>query len=281
MKTELDEEWKNWIRVNVERGCSRDELYRILIDEGFADGTVEAALQHKPDVDISRIANPLRANPLRAGPEAVAPRNDGTAAALARLPGLKRFDSPRIELYTAEGFLDAAECRRVVKTMQGRLRESTITAPGEPDKYFRVSRTCDLGCLDDASVRQVDRKICAALGMAEAWAEPTQGQHYDPGGEFKAHTDYFEQYELTNFSTPTLGQRSWTFMVYLNEPEAGGETAFVNVGLVVKPRLGMAVIWSNLLPDGRPNPDTLHHGMPVRSGHKDIITKWFRAPARR
>jgi prolyl 4-hydroxylase len=38
------------------------------------------------------------------------------------------------------------------------------------------------------------------------------------------------------------------------------------------------VIWNSLLPDGRPNYDTLHHGMPVKAGHKAIITKWFRQP---
>jgi prolyl 4-hydroxylase len=40
----------------------------------------------------------------------------------------------------------------------------------------------------------------------------------------------------------------------------------------------MAVIWNNLYPDGTPNPDTLHQGMPVKAGHKAIITKWFRKP---
>jgi hypothetical protein len=24
----------------------------------------------------------------------------------------------------------------------------------------------------------------------------------------------------------------------------------------------------------------MHHGMPVKSGHKDIVTKWFRLPRR-
>jgi prolyl 4-hydroxylase len=68
-------------------------------------------------------------------------------------------------------------------------------------------------------------------------------------------------------------------MIYLNDVESGGETAFVNVGLVLPPKAGMAVIWNNLYPDGTPNPDTLHQGMPVKAGHKAIITKWFRKPA--
>ena len=46
------------------------------------------------------------------------------------------------------------------------------------------------------------------------------------------------------------------------------------------PRLGQAIIWNNLYQDGRPNPDTLHHGMPVEQGYKAVITKWFRQRGR-
>lgn len=239
---ELDSEWKEWVRHNVERGCSRDELFRILVSEGFAREAAHRAL------------NPVR------------------------IAQSRRLDTPRAEIYTAEEFLPAADCARLVELMRAHLRPSTITVADEPDKFFRRSQTCDLGLLDDPVVRAVDRRICEALGIDPSLAEPTQGQRYEPGDEFKAHTDYFESYELEKFSTPAWGQRSWTFMIYLDEPEAGGETAFVNLGLSVRPRTGRALVWNNLRPDGTPNPDTLHHGMPVASGSKSIITKWFRRP---
>src|SRR4051812_46179572 len=31
----INAEWSEWIKTNVERGCSRDVLFRILADEGF------------------------------------------------------------------------------------------------------------------------------------------------------------------------------------------------------------------------------------------------------
>jgi len=193
-------------------------------------------------------------------------------------PVLSRMDTERAELYVIEDFLDAAECRRVIEIMRGSLRRSTITVENEPDKYFRKSRTCDLSFIDVPVVRRLDRMICDTVRIPPALAEPTQGQYYDVGDEFKPHTDYFEAYELERFSTPTLGQRSWTFMLYLNEPEGGGETAFVNLGLSIQPKTGRAVVWNNLTPLGEPNPDTLHQGTPVTAGHKAIITKWFRRP---
>ena len=72
------------------------------------------------------------------------------------------------------------------------------------------------------------------------------------------------------------GQRTWTAMAYLNEPEEGGATRFRTIGKTIRPELGKLIAWNNLLPDGRPNPATLHQGMKVRRGVKYVITKWFR-----
>jgi prolyl 4-hydroxylase len=74
----------------------------------------------------------------------------------------------------------------------------------------------------------------------------------------------------------TRGQRTWTFMVYLNEGMKGGGTKFFAIHRVFTPKKGTAVVWNNLYPDGSPNHDTLHSGLPVEAGHKIVITKWFR-----
>lgn len=262
LKKPLNDEWRAWIRLNVARGCSRDELARILLNEGFdfvAIGTELGLMASTP-------------------PAASPPRlQQDTAPKAALLPGLQRHGEPLLELYTADQFLDVRTCKALVELIKASLRPSTISSQGAPEAGFRTSRTCDL---DERYpvVRDLNRKICAALGADPAYAEASQGQYYEVSQEFKAHTDYFESYELERFSTATWGQRSWTFMVYLNEPQAGGETSFVDAGLSFKPKLGQAVIWNNLRPDGQPNPHTLHQGAPVASGAKAIITKWFRRP---
>ena len=68
-------------------------------------------------------------------------------------------------------------------------------------------------------------------------------------------------------------------MIYLNQPEDGGATRFKLIGKTVQPETGKLLAWNNLLPDGRPNPATLHQGMRVRKGNKYILTKWFRERA--
>ena len=140
---------------------------------------------------------------------------------------LKRFASDRVELYTAERFLEPAECEELIDIIKQHLRPSTISHDGTADNSFRTSRTCDL-VGGEKAVRMLDERICGAMGIDPAMAEPSQGQYYELGQEFKPHTDYFEPYELERNATRTLGQRTWTFMIYLNDVESGGHTAFVN-----------------------------------------------------
>ena len=102
-----------------------------------------------------------------------------------------------------------------------------------------------------------------------------QGQRYAVGQQFKLHTDYFEATSYAEHCA-RAGQRTWTAMVYLNTPAAGGATRFKVLDKIVPAEAGKLLCWNNLLPDGRPNGATLHQGMKVRTGVKYIITKWFR-----
>jgi prolyl 4-hydroxylase len=257
MARTFDAEWLGWLRTNVQRGCARRELRDILLKNGFDEAAIQAA--------FNEVANP---------PAMAAPPPERPAI---NVPNAKRVASSSIELYTAEAFLSAAECRALVALIRKSLRPSTISVPptGEPDTRFRTSRTCDLVGSQQAIVALND-KVHAAMGIDGAFAEPSQGQWYDVGQEFKPHTDFFKDYELEHFSTPTWGQRTWTFMIYLNEPEGGGGTRFTDLDLTIEPRAGTAVFWNNLTPAGECNHFTRHQGMPVTAGKKVIITKWFR-----
>lgn len=123
----------------------------------------------------------------------------------------------------------------------------------------------------------LDKKIIDTLGSGIGENEIIQAQHYSVGQEFKAHTDYFEPgaEEYKNHCT-TRGQRTWTFMVYLNDCCDGGETEFTKLGYRFKPIQGKALVWNNLHIDGTPNPLTIHQAHPITSGEKMVVTKWFR-----
>ena len=65
-------------------------------------------------------------------------------------------------------------------------------------------------------------------------------------------------------------------MAFLSVPETGGETYFPRIDVKIPPRAGSLVMWNNLDAKGEPNTDTLHQGLPVLTGTKHIITKWYR-----
>ena len=198
-----------------------------------------------------------------------------TAQILAAQPGVQKVPSPKLDLFIRRGFLSPEECAPIVAMIDRHRRPSTI-ADDLGDPSFRTSETCDLDAADPA-VEALNARIAALTGLDPAHGEPVQGQRYALGQEFKAHTDYFEPGGLDfNAMTRVAGQRTWTVMIYLNEPEAGGATRFKTIGKMIQPETGKLLAWSNLRPDGRPNVNTLHHGMKVRAGTKYVVTKWFR-----
>lgn len=189
--------------------------------------------------------------------------------------GLQRVPHPKIELFQLKDFVNAELRAELIRLIDLGRRPSTI-ADANGDDYFRTSETCDLS-REDPAVEQLESLFFALNGIDPALGEPVQGQRYDVGQEFKAHTDYFTPHgaDYEQYCGET-GQRTWTFMVYLNEVEAGGATRFKVVGKTFQPEAGRLLCWNNQRPDGSVNPNTLHHGMKVRKGVKYVITKWYR-----
>ena len=197
------------------------------------------------------------------------------AERLRSLAGVQRVPNPKLELFVVRDFLDAASCAALIERIDARRRPSQI-ADDQGIANFRTSETCELDSAD-AVVAGVNEAISQLLGVSLLLSEPIQGQRYAVGQEFKPHTDTFEPSGADYFRhCAESGNRSWTAMIYLNQPDDGGATRFKAIGKTVQPEAGKLLAWNNLLPDGRPNPATIHQGMKVRRGTKYIVTKWFR-----
>jgi prolyl 4-hydroxylase len=194
---------------------------------------------------------------------------------LARAAGVQRVPTRELELFIVRSFLDPATCAALIERIDARKRPSDIV-DDTGIAHFRTSETCDLDSADPV-VAKVERRISDLLALPLDQGEPLQGQRYAPGQEFRPHTDTFNPggYDFL-VHTERGGQRSWTAMIYLNEPEDGGATRFKTIGKTIQPETGKLLTWNNLLPDGTPNSATLHQGMKVRRGTKYVLTKWFR-----
>ena len=203
-----------------------------------------------------------------------APGESSTDILLAH-PGVKRFPSSRLDLFVLRDFLSGEECETLCAMIETQHRPSTI-ANYNGDDAFRTSSTCDL-YRDDPIVAALANKLAALSGIDIAHAEPLQGQRYAVGQEFKAHTDYFEpnNADFEKYCS-VAGQRTWTFMIYLNDVEAGGATRFKVIDKLIQPERGKLVAWNDRRADGSLNAATLHHAMKVRKGFKYVITQWYR-----
>lgn len=275
MKTVFEETWKNWIKTNVDNGQDKNGIFKILLDEGYTYGAIAKEMQFEPDIPVNRLKNPFDAE--RKAQTRRAKVNYGQPIDRHNIfiPNANVLDTDKLEMYTLEHFLNPEECQKLIQLIRSKLRPSGLSSY-EEDNTFRTSQTCILAAINDPFVKEIDHRICQTMGIDSSYSESIQGQHYEIGQEFKAHTDFFEPHEIEEHGGK-MGQRTYTFMIYLNDTPEGGETEFLNINTKFSPKAGTAIIWNSLDSHGVTNSHSLHHAHPVLQGNKTIITKWFRS----
>jgi prolyl 4-hydroxylase len=186
-----------------------------------------------------------------------------------------RQPATNMDMYLVPDFLSAEECSELIALIDADAKPSTRLA-SDADPTFRTSHTCHL-LPSHAVVAETERRMAELLGIELRFSETLQGQRYFTGQQFKTHNDYVAGGQhYSEIVAREGGQRTWTAMVFLNEPEAGGQTNFERAGIRIAPRTGTLLTWNNLDRSGLPNPYTHHEGMKVEGGSKYVLTKWFR-----
>lgn len=214
-----------------------------------------------PDPDAARAM--LAADPGAAAQLALL---DAAAAAWVNEPVR---EDPRIEW--RRGLFSAAECRYLMDRAEPLLRPSFVVDPKSGARIphpVRTSAGMNFGpTQEDLVVAMLNCRIAAATGTQAGWGEPLHILRYAPGEEYRPHLDAL---------TGAANQRRWTVLVYLNDGFDGGETAFSELGIVVKGAAGDALLFDNTDTQGHPDPRTVHAGRPVTSGVKWLATRWIR-----
>ena len=190
-------------------------------------------------------------------------------------PRAQRVETDAAEIWTVPDFMGADECADLVAMIDRTCQPSVVFDHG----YAEVWRTSHSGNVDrdNPFVHMLESRIDALLGIPHAYGETMQGQRYQVGQEFKYHLDLFwTKADYWKKESKQGGQRSITAMCFLNDVDAGGDTAFTELGISVAPERGKLLVWNNHTPTGQPNEKTMHAGTPVIEGTKYIITKWYR-----
>lgn len=200
------------------------------------------------------------------------------AQALITPPPFERL-SERASVAALRGFATPAMCAWLIARARDGLGPSTVNAPpGEKPHSVRTAQSCAFGPQDRDMVLAVfqARAARAARGPVEFHEAPNVIS-YERGEEFSVHVDFVDP-AVPDFARElaVLGQRTVTFVTYLNEDFDGAETHFPALGFKFRGRTGDALVFSNVHPDGSPDRNTVHAGLPPTRGRKWVLSQWLR-----
>ena len=190
----------------------------------------------------------------------------------------QHFDAPRV--LTFERFLSPSLCRWIIERARPSLEAARVIHAeegGAKVDSIRTNTGMGFSLIDTDLVMQLTQaRIAAAIGVPMAHQEPTNILHYEPGQEYRPHYDFVDP-GVAHFQQQlmTVGQRTVTFLIYLNDDYQDGATAFPRLDWSFKGKAGDAIAFWNLT-DGKPDTRTLHAGTPPVGGIKWLFSKWVR-----
>ena len=275
----LDAAWRDWLNDNIARGCTPQSMIDAMVAAGYARGLAETAVRQAAGGTVSAAAAPA-GGAYQYDPAPV-PAGNYVQAAGRDIPVLVRCDQPQVIVFG--DVLTAEECDEVIARARHRLQRSTTVEPATGREFVIRERTSEGMYFtpgEDDLIDTVQQRIAALMHWPAQNGEGLQVLHYRPGGEYRAHFDYFPP-EQTGSGTHLAngGQRVATLILYLNDVEDGGETTFPSAGITVSARRGNAVYFRYLNGQRQLDPLSLHAGAPVRAGEKWILTQWMRERA--
>eukprot|EP01039_Chlorochromonas_danica_P003272 gene3272-3586_t len=181
---------------------------------------------------------------------------------------------------TFENFTTSEEGEALVGAIE-RWERSTDTGSmneyGESGRVLSSGRTssngwCNHGCEEHPLVKQIFERIEDVTHIPRSHYESFQVLRYGLNQYYNVHHDC-----SASDARLACGPRILTFFLYLSDVEEGGETAFPQLGLAVRPKRGRAVLWPSTLDHNLEEVDsrTVHEARPVRKGLKLAANSWI------
>jgi hypothetical protein len=201
------------------------------------------------------------------------------AAWLAPPPAIDLNASPLVR--SLPNFLSPAVCRWLIERARPLLSRALIYE-GVTKKTMahpaRSNNAAMFSLLDtDFICVLMERRICRSLTVPFRQLEAPAVLHYAEGNEITEHFDFVDP-NVPDYDQEIAqrGQRIVTFLVYLNDDYADGETQFPRLDISHKGRTGEGLYFLNSLADGRADLRTLHAGRPPTRGQKWIVSQFVR-----
>ena len=265
-------ELREWILSTTRAGHSVEAVLKLMQETGYdprqSRSIVAAVLKMPPTALDAYTQAPKQPGRRTRHPEAPQMTIDGRTIHVAL-----SVESPALRVLN--DLLSHDECDALIEEAKPRLqRAMTVDISGKHQvDARRTSEGMFFGIGESPLIKRIEKRIATLLSIPVDHGEGLQVLHYLPGQQYEPHHDWFDP-EQSGFAAITAkgGQRIASLVMYLNTPEAGGGTAFPEIGLTVTAWRGSAVYFAYDTGDTA----SLHAGLPVSKGEKWIATKWLR-----
>ncbi len=182
------------------------------------------------------------------------------------------------QIGSCSGFAPPGFSEWLIEHASKRLVDASVNT-AEEGVALRTARDAAFGPRQrDLVLAIMQERAASLIGIPVEFHEPPNVISYEPGQEFSLHVDFIDprppqfQQELQ-----VLGQRTATIVTYLNEDFDGAETWFPDAQVKFRGKTGDAIVFSNVLRDGNPDPNTRHAGLPPTRGRKWVLSQWIRS----
>jgi len=283
---EEEEEEENVLVVPFSSSSTSKKEEEILIKSTSAD----------MDIETEEDLHPFRGRKPRPPPEKFTTRNEATTTSPEHVLDPNRMqiislDHPRAFLY--KRFMTDEECDFLIDHSKSRMSKSGVVdaeTGGTAKSDIRTSTGSFVGIGANDLMKKLEKRVATFSMLPVKHQEATQVLRYEFKQEYRAHYDYFFH------KGGMANNRIVTILMYLHEPEFGGETVFPNTevpleraekgwgknfsecgnrGRAAVVRKGDALIFWSMKPGGELDPGSSHAGCPVVRGEKWTATKWI------
>ena len=178
-----------------------------------------------------------------------------------------------------EDFLSSEEVDELLHAARPKLKQALVSAAKSGgESTGRTGSNCWIPHAYNPIIKELSLRVAEVVGIGLEYAESLQVVYYSEGQEYAPHYDAWDAAtERGRRCMMKGGQRMVTCLLYLNEPEQGGGTAFPKLDMEVRAKKGRMLLFHNCHQGSTVrHPDSLHGGLPVVEGEKWACNFWFR-----
>jgi len=171
-------------------------------------------------------------------------------------------------------------CPWLISRAHGRLGPALVYDSVSRSNQIHEMRTNTMVVFDYATFDVVQFLVQARMALTCGYPmqhfELPMVLHYDVGQQITPHFDFIDA-QAADYAQQIQeqGQRMITFLLYLNDDYAGGETTFPELGIVNRGKAGDGLYFINARPDLSPDRRMLHTGSPPTAGEKWIVSQFI------